>query len=107
MNEGDEGNMDDFLPETIDRGGKRKAEEVDFRRSQEQFPRHSLFFCSYSQSSTFSLSLMLEIRNIITQYDPKPSSLVACGDNKKLFHVNFYCMWRQEYYDKFESRGTS
>uniref|UniRef100_F6HZW8 Uncharacterized protein n=1 Tax=Vitis vinifera TaxID=29760 RepID=F6HZW8_VITVI len=28
MNEGDEGNMDDFLPETIDRGGKRKAEEV-------------------------------------------------------------------------------
>ena len=64
-------------------------------------------FCSYSQSSTFLLSLMLEIRNIITQYDPKPSSLVACGDNKKLFHVNFYCMWRQEYYDKFESRGTS
>ena len=44
MNEGDEGNMDDFLPETIDRGGKRKAKEVDVRRSQEQFPRRSCPF---------------------------------------------------------------
>ncbi|KAL6347841.1 hypothetical protein AAG906_037570 [Vitis piasezkii] len=46
MNEGDEGNMDDFLPKTIDRGGKRKAEEVHVRRSQEQFPRRSCPFAN-------------------------------------------------------------
>ena len=39
MNERDEGNMDDSLPETIDRGGKRKMEEEEVPKSQEQFPK--------------------------------------------------------------------
>ena len=41
MNERDEGNMDDSLPETIDRGGKRKMEEEEVPKSQEQFPKRS------------------------------------------------------------------
>ena len=41
MNERDEGNMDDSLPETIDRGGKRKLKEEDVPKFQEQFPKRS------------------------------------------------------------------
>ena len=41
MNERDEGNMDDSLPKTIDRGGKRKMEEEEVPKSQEQFPKLS------------------------------------------------------------------
>ena len=41
INERDEGNMDDSLPETIDCGGKRKVEEEDVLKSQEQFPKRS------------------------------------------------------------------
>ena len=118
MNEGDEGNMDDFLPETIDRGGKRKAEEVDFRRSQEQFPRHSLLFVvilnplhfyyhSCSRLEILSLNMTLNPQASLHVEITKNyfmSTSIACGDKNIMINLNpevlHNLLWLLPYLDK-------